>query len=111
MGGVEPYIAGIFEPLDNTTVSTPLAVDRVALSACRQWAVANPLASQDEAVLRATVDTLYKRLLARVPTEAETGHLIGLYNDIVLSGKPQPERSWTTLSCFAVATTMEALFY
>ena len=39
--GVEPYTLGAYEPVEDTTVTTPLAVDRIALSACRDRAIAD----------------------------------------------------------------------
>ncbi|MFY0580898.1 hypothetical protein ACN28S_47610 [Cystobacter fuscus] len=36
LGGVEPYGVGLYEPLTSTGVTTPIAIDRVALAACVQ---------------------------------------------------------------------------
>jgi hypothetical protein len=130
LGGVEPYVLGINEPIEETAVTTPIAVERIALSACkarvdRDFADLGSaeifrglpvdgdgaMANADGAEARAAIDRLYKRLLQRAPTEAEAGHLAGLYGEVTTAQEPRPARSWALLSCFAVATSVEALFY
>ena len=125
LGGVEPYLAGIFQPLDNTTVSTPIATERIVLTACRDRVDADLSSNAvifdglaidgdgkltDMTAARAAVDALYKRIVLRVPTAAEVDHLLALYTDLEAS-EPRPARAWALLTCFAVATSMEALFY
>ncbi|MBL8949235.1 MAG: hypothetical protein JNK82_00565 [Myxococcaceae bacterium] len=129
LGGTEPYGAGLYEPLPFTAMSTPIATDRVALSGCMQrtsldltspadaviWKGvsfdANGKLNVDGPEVAAGIDLLYKRTLLRPPTAAEVGHLKQLYRDIDATGKPEVGKSFLTLSCFAVLTTVEALFY
>ena len=47
----------------------------------------------------------------REATTAEVGHLTQLYTDIAATNKPEPGKSWMTLSCFAVLTSVESVFY
>jgi hypothetical protein len=102
---VEPYRIAIIDPLENTVVSTPIAVERVALAACTQW-------SKSFTGDRATaVTTLYQKLLQRDPEEREMQHLEELYASMAAVGDPELDDAWESMSCFAVATTMEALFY
>jgi hypothetical protein len=100
---VEPYRTGILEPLENTIVSTPIAVERVALAACMRWAEG---ATGDRPEI---VTSLYRRLLQRDPDPRELEHLEEMY--AAMGGAPEQDRTWAAMSCFAVATTMEALFY
>ena len=128
LGGVDPYGSGLYEPLPFTGVTSPIVVDRVALAGCVQRVEAD-LAAPGSALIfkgisivdgkvdptsttaRQALDLLYKRAVQRPPTEAELAHLARLNADIVATGKPQPGKSWLTLSCFAVLTSVESVFY
>jgi hypothetical protein len=103
---VEPYRTGIIEPLENTVVSSPIAVERVALSACTQWAKKSAVTDRP-----AAITSLYQRLLQRDPDQTELDHLEGLYTSMAAVGDPALDESWAAMSCFAIATTTEALFY
>src|SRR5262249_17841692 len=50
LAGVEPYVLGVTEPLPFTTITTPIAVERVALAACTQR-VTQDLAAGDGALI------------------------------------------------------------
>ena len=102
---VEPYRTGIIDPLENTVVSSPIAIDRVALSACTEWAKTS---SGDRPTITAT---LYQKLLQRDPDPTEVKHLEDLYASMAAVGDPALDEAWRAMSCFAVATTTEALFY
>jgi hypothetical protein len=102
---VEPYRTGIIDPLENTVVSSPIAVERIALAACTQW---SKTITGDRATV---VTTLYQKLLQRDPEEREVQHLEDLYTSMAAVGDPALDDAWESMSCFAVATTMEALFY
>jgi hypothetical protein len=103
---VEPYRTGIIEPLENTVVSTPIAVERVALSACTQWAKKAPATDH-----RGIAGSLYRGLLQRDPLQTEIDHLETLYAQMAEANAPSLDETWAAMSCFAVATTEEALFY
>lgn len=134
LGGVEPYRLGIHEALPFTTVTTPIAVERVALAACekrvrRDLFGGDPqsqgpliyanleigadgrLANLEGGGVTRSIETLYKRVHQRMPLEREVLHLRQLYRDLEADGAPDPARDWAVLSCFSVLTTMEALFY
>ena len=128
LGGVDAYGSGLYEPLPFTGVTSPLVVDRIALAGCSQRVEAD-LASPLNAVIfkniklvdgkvdptsvgaTAALDALYKRVMQRPVTASELAHLAQLNADIVASGKPDPGRAWLTLSCFAVLTSVESIFY
>ncbi len=129
LGGVEPYNLNLNEPLPSTTITTPIAVERVALYACERRAqldmddLANAtiftnlpvqdgaLSDIEDPAVTAAIDTLYKRVVLRAPTDAEVNHLKGFYQTLVDDNEPNPAKAWATLSCFTVLSTMEALFY
>lgn len=130
LGGVEPYTLGLNEAFDNSTVTTPIATERVVLFACERRATADLGGGDAQVIFRdleigadgrladvgaeavaASIDTLYKRALLRAPTSAEVSHLRQLYRDIEADGQAQPARDWAILSCFSVLSSMESLFY
>ena len=130
LGGVDPYGSGLYEPIPFTGVTSPIVTDRVALSACTTRVDrdrANPLGAiiyklipvdgagkltnLDGSEVGLALDTLYQRTLLRDPTAEEKAHHKQLYRDIEASGQPTPARSWMILSCFAVTTSVEFLFY
>jgi hypothetical protein len=130
LGGVEPYVLGLREALDFTTITAPIATDRVALAGCEQR-VTRDFNDEGSAVIfsglgvdangaipdlaaagvRESLDRLYKRALLRPPSDAEVAHLRQLYRDVAGTNEPGAAREWAILSCYAVLTTMESLFY
>lgn len=129
LGGVDPYGSGLYEPLPFTGVTSPIVVDRVAMSACLKR-VNTDLAAPASALIfvgitrdsagkldptaatsTAALTSLYHRLLLRDPTPEELGHLQQLYRDIEAKGRPNPGQDWLTLSCFAIASSVESVFY
>jgi hypothetical protein len=129
LGGVEPYVANLNEPLPETTVTTPIAAERVVLTACAQRVdldLAGPaaeifgglaigedgrLADPAGPAPREAIARLYRRAVLREPTAAEVEHLLGLHRDVAADGAPGAARDWAVLACHAVLTSVEALFY
>ena len=129
LGGVDPYGSGLYEPIPFSGSTSPIAIDRVALSACTTRVTRDqqnpafgviykfPLDSSGKisniegSEVDLALTTLYERTVLRQPTDDEKTHLKGLYADIVASGKPEPGKAWMILSCFAVTTSVEFLFY
>lgn len=125
LGGVEPYKLRINKPLPVAPVTAPIAVDRVALSACDQRAERDFAAPEeavifgevasgapDEAKYAAVSARLYERLLQREAEPAEVAALAGFVREVEEEvGAEAAPREWATMSCFVVATSMEALFY
>ena len=121
LGGVEPTVLGIDEPLPNASVSAPIAVDRVATSACglrfdrdKSGAAAvifAPVLKKDNDRAREEVaETLIRRLLAREPTKEELESLVALY-DTLAPISNDLTRDGAVGMCVVVATSTEALFY
>ncbi len=120
LGGMEAERLGIDKPLDNALVSAPIAVDRVATSACGERyerdqqgtsVIFGPVLGGDAPVARQEVsENLVRRLLARQPTQADVDALEGLHG--ALAGvSDDTVRDWSIGACVIVATSTEALFY
>ena len=126
LGGAEPYNLGINKPAEFTTVTTPIAVDRVVLAACARrvdedfagsplifdlpltgGALADP--GGDE--VADAIDRIYTGGLLRHADDTEVTHLRELYDDIEATGTGAPARDWAVAACFATLSTMEFLFY
>lgn len=129
LGGNEPFVKSQYEPLPAPTVTTPIAFDRVALSGCTarvdKDAGGAPVVftsldlsapseadggeALDDADVAATLDGLGPRLLGRrlTPAEIEDFGALAVDDD----GAPVSGRDFAILSCFAIATMSENLFY
>lgn len=122
LGGVEPYEIGIDEPLPVPPVSAAMAIDRVALSACTHRvdadfadptaaAIFGPLAgATDPATREGVAADLIDRILRRDATPDEIAALSDFW-EAAEAESDQPARAFGQLTCFAVATMLEALFY
>lgn len=128
LGGVDAYGAGVYEPLKASAITTPLAVDRLALSGCTQRAVLD-FKSLDSAKIfklevengalvdinaestSAVITTLFQRIHLRDPKDNEAAHLRALYPQVIEAGSTTPAQDWASLSCYSVLTMMESLFY
>lgn len=122
LGGVEPYRLRIDTPLPKPPVTAPIAVERVALSACSTRAERD-LADVSKAVifkemsaeptaaeLRAMGQRLVEGLLSREAQEDDLNAMVAFYGE--LEGSDDERRkAWATLSCFALASSLEMLFY
>ncbi len=122
LGGHDPFGQARYEPAAQPLVTTSLAVDRLALSACARRVELDredPVVftgldldaqapAPDSAAVERTVTTLYQRLLGREPTSGEVDVLAELVAD---AQRPISGAQFAQLSCFAVATTTEFLFF
>jgi hypothetical protein len=119
LGGNNTMLAGIHDPIVEPIVTTPIAVDRMVLSACGERAaldvegspevftlfnIASLVVDDSTDGVVATIEDLYRRLLARSATDAETEALLGLLSD------PISGEEFARLSCFVIATTPEFIF-
>lgn len=124
LGGADPLHIGLYEPLPDTLVSTPIVLDRVVMSACASRAnldrggppvvftkldlgAAAPAPADD--AFAATVTALYRRLLSRDPEPHELTTLEALVVDD--DGKPVSAYDFAVLTCFAIGTSTEFLFF
>jgi len=133
LGGVEAPNLLVNEPIETAALTSPIAVDRVALHVCTnrvrmdREAPADAVLfktgafgkdgrakSPDKAWLNATADAIYGSILLRSPSEREIATLASFYKQVA-DGRPAGSQDiaadWVTLSCFAVASSLEAVFY
>jgi hypothetical protein len=133
LGGVEAPNLLVNEPIENAALTSPIALDRVALHVCTNRVKmdrdkpadavlfkAGALGkdgrakSPDATWMRQTADTIYGAVLMRSPSENEIRGLTDFYAQ-VREGRPANSidvaADWVTLSCFAVASSLEAAFY
>jgi hypothetical protein len=120
LGGVMPYDRGIHEPLPIRSVSSPAAVDRLVLFACARRAeldfssnpalfgdLTGPAVGDEEA--RRLARKLHNALLRRDETPEEQAEIVAFVAQ--QKAKGVAPRDIATLSCYALGTSVEALFY
>lgn len=118
LGGVDPYDRAVYEPLAEPGISSPLAIDRIALGACgervaRDFAgeqqmfgeITDGTATPEERALVA--ERLVRSLLRRTGEPHEIEAIVALADHPAVPDA----RTWGQLACFAVATTLENVFY
>lgn len=121
LGEVDAFGLRLFEPLENTPLTAPIAVDRIGLTACGERAQLDfdtpgqavsfaEVASGDasEANRNAVVERLYRQLLLREATDREVESITAMYDDLPANNQAQ---TWAQMACFVIATSTEALFY
>jgi hypothetical protein len=127
LGGVDAYDAGIYEPLESTAATTPIAIDRIALNMCQtrahldlgdttqaaifQLEVSGGAIDPEHASTVDAITTLFNRIHLREPTDREVALLQQLYRDIESGGSEQPAADWAAVGCYAVLSMMESVFY
>lgn len=121
LGGMEPYKLLIRKPLEVAPATAPMSMDRVALAACTErWrrdqadlssgVLAQELPdAPDAAWLEARGREMIERLLRREVEGPELEALVTLHPALAAEGGTTGD--WLVLSCFTVATSVEALFY
>lgn len=133
LGGVQAPDLLVNEPIETAALTSPIALDRVALHVCtsrvrmdREKPVEAVLfttgafgkdgraKSPDPKWMRQTADRIYGAVLMRSPSESEIVGLADFYPQVA-DGRPASSvdaaADWVTLSCFAVASSLEAIFY
>ncbi len=122
---MDPYRLGIDEPLPVAPVTAPIAADRVALAACDTRAERDlgdasnavivkemPASGVPDAdAMGAMGRRLYEKVLQREATEDEVKNLVEFWAEVEAEAPEDPRREWATLTCFAVATSLESMFY
>jgi hypothetical protein len=120
LGGNDSLTAGVLEPIAAPSLGTPIALDRFALIACGERAARDAegppvvftrldLSAQsvtkETLGLRETVTELYRRFLGRDAEPAETDAVLSLVDPAPLQAV-----QFARLACYAVSTSMEAMF-
>lgn len=109
--------AGLFEPLAESTVTSPVAVDRIVLSACvfatdraaKRALGDEPPIDPDGSTFMQSVSDRYAEAMGRLPREEELAAHRELAVSITKSGGTP--REVRILSCYATLTSLEFLFY
>lgn len=120
LGGVMPYTRGIHEPLPLRSVSNAAAVDRLVLSACARRAELDfgggtpvlfgaLVAAVDDDAAGKTAHALYNAVLRRDETAEERAAIVAFTAEQKQKGTSA--RDLATTTCYAVGTSVEALFY
>ena len=127
LGGNDPFKTGLLEASSEALTTTPAVIDRLLLSACGHRVARDRDAGKNGAAVfkdldlggdapapeddatKATITTLYRRLLARNPLPAELVRVASLTRDG--DERPVPASEFATLACYAIGTTAEAEFY
>ncbi|MEZ5938431.1 MAG: hypothetical protein R3C52_09435 [Hyphomonadaceae bacterium] len=133
LGGVEAPNLLVNDPIESAALTSPIALDRVALHVCTNrvkldqekpeqavlfqagaFGKKDKAKKPDPAWMHQTADTIYGSVLMRTPSEQEVQNLVSFY-DQVRDGRAANSKEvaadWVTLSCFAVASSLEAVFY
>lgn len=128
LGGVEPYGIRIVEPLEQASLTSPIAMDRVALRVCTErvaedvkdpktavlYTAPSRLKNPDKKWKREEVAKMYDKLLRRDATPEETARMISFYSTVsARHGGPagSAAKDWVVLGCFTVASSLESVFY
>jgi hypothetical protein len=128
LGGMNAYGNAQYQYPETISVTSPISWDRVVLSACIQRAqidLINPAGalifkdlklSPDgrlvrDAAIHAAMTRLYQRAFLRDPSSAELASLDQLYEDIYATQPIGAAVNWMSLSCYAVLSSTEAVFY
>ncbi|MEM9490743.1 MAG: hypothetical protein AAGC55_16465 [Myxococcota bacterium] len=124
LGASNPIGAALYEPVAKPLATTPLALERLVIAACSrradrdaagapavfdQFALSGDAPAGDAPEVAELAQDLYRLLLQRDPTDSEITTLGQLTSDD--QGQPVSGRDFAALSCFAIATTTEFLFF
>ena len=121
LGGYDALASGMLEGAPDPIVTTPTAVERVVLSACSRRVELDrtsatksallsaleldaPAPAADSAAMHEFVSALYRRLLARDPSDDEVREIATLSADVSAD-------EFAKLACFTVGTLSEFLFF
>jgi hypothetical protein len=120
LGGNNPFMGNILDSIPEPIVVTPIALERYALTACGERVARDlagaavvftrvdlsaPSVSRGSAGVSETVDDMYKRFLARLPTVEERDAAL-----TVLDGQPITMAEFARMTCFMVSTMTEFAF-
>lgn len=125
LGGVDPYEIRIMQPLDQASLASPIAFDRVALQVCSNRVAKDradpatavlfkPAAGRPDADWRAALtDRIYDRILRRDADAGERQRMAAFLEALeARTGRsPKGQADQTVLACFALASSAEAAFY
>ncbi len=124
LGGNDPFNKSQYRPAAVTSVMTPIALERVVLAACgtrvemdlagdarvfRFIDLSKSSLVGDEAAVVQQIESLYQRLHARQPSQAEMTAVSELIYDNL--GQPVSASDFAKLACLVIGSSKEFLFY
>jgi len=114
LGGVDAYHKNIFAPVDESTATTPLIVERIVFSACekrvsRDFSGGGIIFGSSLTTAEMTT-RLYQRAFLRDPHEAELSASAAFLDELKNEGAGSLQ-DWALLSCAATFSSSEFLFY
>ncbi len=125
LGGNDPFILGLYEPVTDPQATTPTVMDRLLLGACAQAVNRDMEADSPEVftdidlgasdlteatdAVEAQITALYRRFLVRDPLPEEIAIVSRLTVDD--DGEPVSASDFAKLSCFTIGSTSEFIFY
>ncbi len=133
LGGHEPVVSSMYKGIDAPGATTSISFDRVVLSACgarvdldtlehtaappgefgasilfRHYRLDAPFVSSQSPEVRAQVTDIYRRVLAREPTNDEVRRVALLAEPV--DGVLPTARDFSKMACYAITSTSEFLF-
>jgi hypothetical protein len=130
LGGIEPYVKTLFSPNPQTSVTAPLALERVLLAACTQRLIQDYQNPQQAILMRTdefngqmqfidassaterVLNYLFHEALLRDPNANELSSALSLYEELQAQNEIQmPVVEWTRSMCIATLSSIEFLFY
>lgn len=128
LGGVDAYHNQITKGLQKSAVTTPVVLERVVLSACSKRAKrdiddgegvifkfkvdgSGKIPNIEAPEVAVSLDNLYKRAMQRPIEPYELKTLLGMYTTMESKTTEDAAEKWAALSCYAVLTSLEAVFY
>ncbi|WP_223643389.1 hypothetical protein [Corallococcus sp. EGB] len=130
LGGVDPYEHSVYETASTTGATTPIAVERIMLSACNARIALDvntpasavvfkgvlltadgKLADAASPAVATAVTSLVRRAWLRDPTVDERDTLVRLAAEVQATGAAAPGVAWMQAACLAVFSSAEAVFY
>lgn len=128
LGGMNAYGNAQYRNPEHASMSSPIAFDRVVLSACLMRAgldFGNPSDAiifkdiklsldqrlVDNVAVDKSINNLYRRAFQREASQYEINQLKELYVKIYDEQPSAATKNWMALSCYAVLTSLENAFY
>lgn len=133
LGGHEPVVQAMYEGIAAPGATTPISFDRVVLSACgarvdldtlahlgdggggfgaaelyRHYRLDAESLSSTSPEVAAQITDLYRRVLARDPTDNEVAQVASLAD--AADGDTPNARDFSKMACYAITSTTEFLF-
>jgi len=124
LGGHDPFESGNYSPLSNSSLTSPVSLDRIVLTACTNKVnaeisgtktvfkflnLAKYTGSIATADFRNQINELYHRFMLRDPSAVEISNLEQLKTNE--AGSEISNIDFAVLACYVIGTNVENIFY